>query len=409
MTGRGGTTDRAGATTLEGGGTIRVLIADDDEAVRRTLARLVARSDGLVLAGAATSGDEAISLGLALQPDVALIDVSMPGRDGIKVTEALRAGSPATRVVALSGSAERAEVLGMLAAGASGYLLKGATTDLVAALRAAGRGEGVLAGEIASEVIGELSTRLSRQREDEQERHLRAARVRDAIDGGLHMAFQPVMTLDTGRIAGHEALARFRTGPARPPDQWFAEAWSVGMGFELELAAFQQAVATAARVAGTRLVSVNLSPGVLTDPRFAAQMETCPLADRLVLEVTEHAVVDDYGPLVRALHRYRAAGARVAVDDAGAGYASLRHVLILRPDLVKLDRSLVTGIHEDQAKRAVAVGIISSASELGATVVAEGIEEEAELRCVAGLGARLGQGYLLGRPSPLGPALYPAG
>ena len=154
MTGRGGTTDRAGATTLEGGGTIRVLIADDDEAVRRTLARLVARSDGLVLAGAATSGDEAISLGLALQPDVALIDVSMPGRDGIKVTEALRAGSPATRVVALSGSAERAEVLGMLAAGASGYLLKGATTDLVAALRAAGRGEGVLAGEIASEVIG---------------------------------------------------------------------------------------------------------------------------------------------------------------------------------------------------------------------------------------------------------------
>ncbi len=388
---------------------IRVLIADDDEAVRRTLARIVGRSDGLVLAGAAATGAEAVRLGLELQPDVALIDVSMPGGDGIQVTEALRAGSPATRVVALSGSAERGEVLAMLAAGASGYLLKGASTDVAAALRAASRGEGVLAGEIASEVIGELSNRLSRQRHDENERHLKAARIRDALDGGLHMAFQPVLSLDTGQVVGHEALARFRVGPARPPDQWFAEAWSAGLGYELEVAAFRRAVATAFLSPSGRLVGVNLSPVVIADPRFAAEFDSCPIADRLVLEVTEHAVVDDYGPLCRALDRFRAAGARVAVDDAGAGYASLRHVLILRPDLVKLDRSLVTGIHDDQAKRAVAVGIISSARELGAEVVAEGIEVEAELRCVADLGARLGQGYFLGRPSPLGPALFPTG
>lgn len=386
---------------------IRVLIADDDDVMRHTLARIVDRSEGMELAGSAADGAEAVRMGASLQPDVALIDVSMPGWSGVEVTEALRTASPATRIVALSGSAERTAVLAMLAAGAAGYLLKGPSTNLAEAVRAASRGEGVLAHEVASDVIGELSTHLSRQHQEETEHLRQRNEIFQAIDHGLRISFQPVVSLASRRVVGHEALSRFGTGPTRPPDQWFAQAWSVGLGFELETCAFQQAVSDAGQAQAARFMSVNLSPVVLTDPRFAAQMESCSMVDRLILEVTEHAVVDDYDALTRALNRFRAAGARVAIDDAGAGHSSLRHVLILRPDIVKIDISLITGIHEDPAKQAVAAGIISSTRDLGAVIVAEGIEKEAELRCVADLGAHYGQGYLLGRPSPLGPSLFP--
>lgn len=229
-----------------------------------------------------------------------------------------------------------------------------------------------------------------------------AAFIREAMAGGLTMAFQPICFLEDGRVTGREALARFGTGPRWSPEQWFARAWEVGLGFELEMAAFGRAVAAAAQHPDPSWrLGVNLAPAVITDSRLAAQMEACPVVDRLVIEVTEHAVIDDYGPLVRSLETFRAAGARVAVDDAGAGYASLRHVLMIRPDIVKLDRSLISGIHADEAKQAMAVALISAAAGMGADVVAEGIEEESELSCVTGLGAQFGQGYLLGRPGPL--------
>lgn len=410
----GGTTGTSDTATASSGDAaslcrdVRVLIADDDESVRIALARLIERSPGLTLVAAASDSREAVALGLAVKPDVALVDVSMPGGGGVEVTRALRDGSPGTRVVALSGSTEREKIMAMLEAGATGYLVKGVSRDLAKALRSASRGEGVLAGEVASEIIGELGTRLNRQRNEETQRHQQEECIREAMNGGLHIAYQPIVDLQSGRIAGHEALSRFREGPRRPPDQWFAEAWAVGLGFELEMVALRVALEGMARADTWQLLAVNVSPGVLTDRRFGGRLASCPLIDRLIIEVTEHAVVDDYGPLLRSLNELRAAGARVAVDDCGAGYASLRHVLTLRPDLVKLDRSLVTDLQNDQAKRAVASGIVALAGELGASIVAEGIETEAELRCVTDLGATYGQGYYLGRPSPLGPAVVPA-
>lgn len=384
-----------------GDGRIRVLVADDDEALRRTLVRLIASSPDLHVVGVAGDGDEAIRLGIELQADVALVDVEMPGGGGVRVTEALRSSCPDTRVLVLSGSAGRAEVMEMLAAGASGYVVKGGDVDLVSAVKATSRGQGVLTSEVAADVIGELSERLVEQKHQDQRREDDMDRIRVALGGAFAVVYQPVFALDSLRVVGYEALCRFDLEPRRSPDLWFGEAWALGLGFELETSVVAAAIKQFAGDGSTGELAVNFSPETLTDGRFERWSHTAGGLDGLVIEVTEHAMVEDYDALNRSVAAARAAGARIAIDDAGAGYSSLRHILMLRPDFVKLDGSLVTGIQDDPAKRAVAAGLISSAAELGASVIAEAIETSDELGCVIRLGAAYGQGYHLGRPGPL--------
>ena len=380
---------------------ISVLVADDDDAVRRTLARIISSKPDLILVGLAADAEEAVRIGSEIRPDVALVDVSMPGGGGVRVTEVLRAQSPETKVLALSGSAERSEVMEMLAAGATGYLVKGGDFDLITAVRAASRGQGVLTTDVAADVIGELSERLLRQKDEDRRREVDVARIQEAVENGLRMVFQPVFDLGANQVAGYEALARFTSESRRTPDRWFAEAWDLGLGFELETAAAGAAMDAVNLGAHPGFLAVNLSPQAIMDDRFEAWLDLHPALDHVVIEITEHAVVDDYDALNKALCNARHRGMRVAVDDAGAGYSSLRHVLILRPDFIKLDGSLVTGIDRDAAKRAVAVGMISSAFELGTEVIAEAIEDESDLACVVRLGARFGQGYHLAMPGPL--------
>jgi hypothetical protein len=122
--------------------------------------------------------------------------------------------------------------------------------------------------------------------------------------------------------------------------------------------------------------------------------------EQVVLEVTEQKPVEDYDELARVLDRARGAGARVAVDDAGAGYSSLQHVLRLRPEYVKLDRGLIADADGDPAKLALIEAVGLFAGRLDAALVAEGIERRAEQEMLAGLAVPLGQGYLFGRPGP---------
>ena len=126
-------------------------------------------------------------------------------------------------------------------------------------------------------------------------------------------------------------------------------------------------------------------------------------ADRVVLELTERAPVDQYEPLLSALHPLRQCGVRIAVDDAGSGFSSMRHILRLRPDIIKLDRSLVAGLDNNRAQRALGAAMVGFAREIGAQIVAEGIETHAELSAVTQLGMTSGQGYFLG-----GPSLHPS-
>jgi EAL domain-containing protein (putative c-di-GMP-specific phosphodiesterase class I) len=231
----------------------------------------------------------------------------------------------------------------------------------------------------------------------------KTARIRAVLDRGLiKMVFQPIADLRTGRIVGLEALARFTLEPARTPDVWFEEASTVHLREELELAAVGAALAQPELLPPEMYLSINLSPETITSRPFAELLPGVS-AERLVLEVTEHAPVRDYGGLADALVDFRQRGGRLAVDDAGAGFASLKHILRLAPEVVKLDREVAQGIDNDRGRRALASALVSFASDLGAAVVAEGIETEAEVDAFRNLGVFLGQGYYLAGPGPIPP------
>lgn len=231
----------------------------------------------------------------------------------------------------------------------------------------------------------------------EQQAHRIAAVLED---GALSMVFQPIRHLANLAVVGAEALARFVHPPEQPPDVWFREAAMVGRGLELELAAVDRALDQFDRLPDGAYLSVNAAPSTVSSGALEERFERCP-ADRLVIELTEHTDVTDYQQLSAALRPLRAAGVRLALDDTGAGYSSLRHIVDLQPDIVKLDMALTRGIDSDPARRAMASTLLRFQDEVGATVVAEGIETEAELATLRDLGIRYGQGYLLGRPAPL--------
>lgn len=220
-----------------------------------------------------------------------------------------------------------------------------------------------------------------------------------ADPGSLNMALQPIVDVRTRRVVGHEALARFTPAPYRPPNLWFEEAWQVGLGPELELHAVALACRYLSRLPADMYLSVNLSPQTILDPRLSEVVASMgPAAGRVVVEVTEHAVVDDYDELVDVVRRLAHSGVRLAVDDAGAGYASMQHVLRLRPDIIKLDRSIVADAHRDPARRALLGAMSSFADSLGVVTVAEGVENAEELAVLGSAGITSAQGFHIARP-----------
>jgi EAL domain-containing protein (putative c-di-GMP-specific phosphodiesterase class I) len=227
----------------------------------------------------------------------------------------------------------------------------------------------------------------------------RHARVKRALQNeAFELAFQPVVDLESGRVVGHEALARFSELPYRPPNEWFDDAKEAGLALELDLLVVRRALSSLAILPADTYVAINVSPDTAQNEKLWA-MCSSSMSNRIVLELTEHATVADYGVLVEATNRLKRCGVRIAIDDAGAGFASLRHILRLQPALIKLDRSLIHGIEAVPDYQSMVAALLMFASGTGAEIVAEGIETEAELRALVSLGVRLGQGYFLGTPS----------
>ena len=241
---------------------------------------------------------------------------------------------------------------------------------------------------------------IERDLDAEGERSARLARIRDAIGAGrpdIHL--QPIHRLDDGRPVGAEALARFPDFGLRPPSLWFEEAAAAGLGVEFELAAVRRALGVLPFVPRSRYLSINLSPEAVMSTDLDAVLE--PIGERdVVLEITEHSRVEDYQALKARLRDLRGR-VRIAIDDVGAGYAGLRHITALAPDILKLDMSLTREIHLDPAKRALALALVSFAAQNGASIVAEGIECAEERRILAELGIRYGQGWLFSRAMPV--------
>lgn len=224
----------------------------------------------------------------------------------------------------------------------------------------------------------------------------------------FHVRYQPIYRLNDETVAGFECLARFETEPYRSPDQWFAEAEEVGLAEELEIALARKALEALSELPKDVLLAVNFSPATIMTESFAELFATLPL-QRVVLEVTEHAAVANYTELSARLHPFRLRGLRLAVDDAGAGHSSFRHVLDLRPDTIKLDMSLTRNIDRDRGRQALAGALSMFGRAMGSQIVAEGVESEAELNTLRRVGVTKVQGYLTGRPMRLEDAVQLVG
>ncbi|MFB3738477.1 MAG: EAL domain-containing protein [Candidatus Velamenicoccus archaeovorus] len=379
-------------------GVVRLLIADDDPAVRELLVDLFASDPAIQLVGVAGDAEEVVALIDRVQVDVALVDVRMPGGGGPRAARAIRRRSPSTRVVALSAYDDARTVLDMLQAGADGYLIKGGSgEDLVEAVRRAARGS--LAEVPPLDGEAEPSEEIRAGFASARPVTPTPSQVLQAIASeAMDMVFQPIHDLAGGRVAGYEALARF-TVATQSPEIWFVSAQGYGLATELELVAVRLALRALPRIPEGVFLSVNASPATAAAPELADLLEG--IERRVVLEITEYTPIPDSPDFLHALRRLRARGIRVAVDDTGTGFAGLDHILRLTPDIVKLDAVVTRDIDRDEVRRSLTTALASVAGAVGAEIVAEGIETEAQLAAVRALGVRLAQGYHLGRPGPL--------
>ena len=218
-------------------------------------------------------------------------------------------------------------------------------------------------------------------------------------DGSITFVFQPIIDLRDGSTVGFEGLTRIDAEVGTVIDLFDAAA-AQGALLDLELHAISSILSQAASLPDEAYVSVNASPSTLESSAFRRAVGDFPLA-QLVVEVNEREVVDDYGRLRSAVRPLRAGGVRLAVDDAGAGVASLHHLIELRPDIIKLDGALTHAIQRDRGQRAMARALAAFAAETGAVVVAECVESLASAQSLADLGVDHGQGFALGRPAEL--------
>ena len=381
---------------------IRVLIASGDPVLARTLAREIERDERSLVVGFAHHSDEAIRIAILEQPDVAIVGPSLPGIGVPRAVRTIRAECPRSRLLAISRDTAPAQAFALLRAGASGYIdVEASPEEIREVVRSAASGGGLLSSD--STTRGPAPDRSSARNADEgrdaptdhEAERVRAILARKAF----FLVFQPIVDLVERRTVGLEALSRFPVEPVRGPDAWFAAAQAAGLGLKLELAAAGAALARLSQVPDDLFVSVNLSPATVTSPALLRALSGRS-GSRVVAEITEHAAVEDYGPLRLALAEIKALGVRFANDDVGSGFASLRHLLRLRPDFIKLD-GLVSQHALDPAGRALVSGIVSYATEVGATVIAEGIETPGQLDALQRLGVKHGQGFLLGGPTYL--------
>ena len=340
-------------------------------------------------------------------PDVILLDLHMPHLDGVAFLEAMRRNAPANEfvpVLMLTADASGVAIKRSLAAGANDFATK--PIDAVELLL---RVRNLLAIRLCHRELKQHNASLASALHaytlsDEKSAATRAgkiAAIEDVIiSGGPRMVFQPVVDIDTGCAIGVEALSRFDVEPVRTPDVWFSEAAAFGLAAELALAAIGAALRSIGELPGDQFMAVNVSPATICAPLFAESAGDWPL-DRLVLELTEHHIVDDYDMLNEHITRLRRRGIRLAVDDTGAGFASLTHIVKLAPDIIKLDLQITRNVDSDPAKRALAAALVRFAADIGAAITAEGVETANELQTLRDLGVRYGQGYYLGRPGPL--------
>jgi EAL domain-containing protein (putative c-di-GMP-specific phosphodiesterase class I)/CheY-like chemotaxis protein len=379
--------------------TIKVLVADEPGSAREALADLLESEAEFELVAVASNGAEALRLACIHRPHAVLVGRGLPG-DSTAAIEEIGQAVPDATLVAYTSELEPRGVREAMEAGAMSYIVRSDRDDhILQALREAAHGRSLLSPVVATAVVRELSVSPAHARERRRRSRRRAAIERFIRGDGLSVALQPIFDVTSREPVAVEALARFDDGASEGPSVWFVEADGEGLGPDLELAALMAAVEALAEVPAHLSMAINVSPSVVVSPRFGEVLDDVP-ADRVIIELTEHAAVADYAALGMSVGRLRERGLRVAVDDAGAGFASLRHVLLIEPDFLKLDISLCSGISHDRRRRALARALLAFAEETEIRTVAEGVETAEDLTTLQELGIAFAQGFHLAPPGP---------
>jgi EAL domain-containing protein (putative c-di-GMP-specific phosphodiesterase class I)/ActR/RegA family two-component response regulator len=357
-----------------------VLVVDDNRDDAESLKRLLTRQ-GLERVYVETDSRKVSRLLARHNPDLVLLALRLSYGDGFEVLAQIRkfAAGGYLPVLVLTEDTTTVARNRALVEGAQDFLTKPVdTTEVV--LRIANLLQ-------TRELYATLRYLTAVQTQPGGERAEILARIEGVLaQKTLTHVFQPIQDLKTGATVGHEALSRFPNPALGGPGRWFADAFNVGLGVDLEWLAASSVMNYLDTAPPEMFLTVNMSPATVM---HLAENELCSPAlwPRLVIELTEQVPVEDYPALERALAPMRAQG--------------VRHLLRLRPDIIKLDISLIAGIESSREQQALTRALLTFASEVGAQVIAEGIEEPAELTTLQSLGVPWGQGYLIGLPAPL--------
>ncbi len=372
--------------------TRRVLIVDDDSAVLQASALLLGRAGFTV--DSASSGERAMQLLQDRTYSAILSDINMEGMSGLDLLRAIRERDLDTPVLLITGGPSLSTAIDAMAWGAHRYLLKPVSPDeLIEAVTRA-----VMLSNLARlkrEAFALHSTAVL----PVDDRAALEATFSRALDR-LEMVLHPIYSMKERRAIGFEALMRSGEPSLQNPVAMLDTAGLLGRQAELTRTIYQRVAAKAAELPKHRLLFVNVHPPDLLDPSLHGMgSPLAPYASQIVLEITERASIERMGDITDVVRDLRLLKYRLAVDDLGTGYAGLASFTQLSPDMVKLDRSLITGIDTNPVKQRVVSAMTTLCADLGMQVISEGIETVAERDTLVGLGADLLQGYLFGQPS----------
>jgi EAL domain-containing protein (putative c-di-GMP-specific phosphodiesterase class I) len=254
---------------------------------------------------------------------------------------------------------------------------------------------------VADFIAYQIDVDLERLRDRAEKARRIQALIQSAEEPSI--VYQPMFQLSDMTLVGAEALARFKEEPQRSPDKWFMEADEVGLKTQLEIKAARTALARYRSLwkrGPLHYLGINSSPQMITEGRMLEIIEGFP-AEKIILEITEHDFVENYDDFSHGLAPLRRRGVKIAIDDAGAGYSSMSHIVNIHPDFIKLDVSLTRNINTDRWRRALARALIEFGRDADCKIIAEGVETEGEMSVLRELGAHAAQGWLLGRPVPI--------
>ena len=378
---------------------MRVLIVDDNASNVALMAALI-QEEGLHSIHTETDARRVPRRLVEDDPDLIVLDLHMPFVDGHALLTQIQryAGGTYLPVLVLTADTTSATRDRALAQGAQDYLTK-PVDAAEATLRMANLLQTRRLLTTLRQTVEPAPHERGRRWVDHDERRRRTDTV--LRDGGITPVFRPVVDVNALQIAGYEGLSRFPDEFGLSPQQWFADAFTVGLGPELEWQAAINVLGYVDALPGDTFLAVNMSPATIL---YAHERELCPpdACARVVVELTEHVPIEDYSVVQRALETVRSYGARLAAADLGSGYAGFRHLVSLGPDIIKLDMSLVRGINTSAEQRALASALAAFAADVGAQVIAEGVETQAELDALRDVGVALAQGFYFGAPGPLG-------